>query len=188
MGTIFVFDYETTGLDTATLTPLEFAFAVIDIRDGKLTVLRKTETFLLDVDPEKVLWQAGAYELAKDTGLLADLKNEEKFKYSMSNIEHLLDAVAKKYPRIAAGGSGIGEFDRKILERFHPEFNQHLFYRSADLGNFRQVLSQFGIKMDFTKYPFGGFSGAHRAGDDVDSFIAQYQYFLETISFNAVQF
>ena len=74
-------------------------------------------------------------------------------------------------------GNSIG-VDRRFLDRYLPELDQYLHYRSIDVSSFKELCRRWYPAI-YTKRP--GKKETHRALDDIRESIEELRYYRETM-------
>ncbi len=167
-------DLEMTGLDTANHTIVEIALL---ITDSNLDVIDDGIDLVVHADPE---------ELAKMDDFVRTMHTKSGL---LPQIEHstlsLADAGAQvlDYLRARVGersaplcGNSIG-VDRRFLDRYLPEVDQYLHYRSVDVSSFKEVCRRWNPSISKGA---PAKKSTHRALDDIRESIDEMRYYRDS--------
>src|SRR5437588_488984 len=170
-------DLEMTGLDVEHDVIVEIAVvattaATLEPIDAGLTVVV--------AQPPEVLAQMGDFVRAmhERSGLLAEIGTvgvplEEA---GRRVLEYIKGHVPE--PRTAPlCGNSIG-MDRRFLDRYLPDIEQHLHYRSIDVSSIKELCRRW-YREPFNARPEK--TDDHRALPDIAASIAELRYYRETI-------
>ena len=74
-------------------------------------------------------------------------------------------------------GNSVGA-DKKFLEKYMPNFMEHLHYRIVDVSTVKELAKRW-YPEDFSQAPIK--KGAHRALDDIRESIEELKYYKKAI-------
>jgi oligoribonuclease len=170
-------DLEMTGLDAQQDAIVEIAALATDattleaLDDGISLVVHQ---------PEDVL--AGMAEVVKTmhqrSGLLEEIRaSTVGLEEAGARVLEYIKIHAPTPRTVPLCGNSIG-MDRRFLNRYLPEIEEHLHYRSIDVSSLKELCRRwypepFKARPDKTE--------GHRALDDVRASIAELRYYRETI-------
>ncbi len=169
-------DLEMTGLDVARHTIVEIAVLVTD-RD--LEILDEGIDLVVHQPPD-ALAQMDDYVLKMHTrsGLLPAIE-ASTLSLAAAGVQ-VLEYLAVHVPKPGTAplcGNSIG-VDRRFLDRYLPEVDQYLHYRSIDVSSFKELCRRW--------YPavYAGRPGkaeSHRALDDIRESVDELRYYRATM-------
>lgn len=167
-------DLEMTGLDPAVNVIVEIATIVTDdelniVAEGPDLVIHQPEDALALMDPVVV-------EMHAKSGLT------EAIRASTITLEHAgaatLEFIKQHVPEartVPLCGNSIG-MDRRFLDRYLPEIEHWLHYRSVDVSTIKE-LGRRWYPAALNSRPFK--VGTHRALDDIRESIAELRFYRE---------
>jgi oligoribonuclease len=169
-------DLEMTGLDLERHRIVELAVLVTDAQlelldDGLDLVVHQPPDVLAEMDDV-------VRKMHTKSGLLAEIERssltlEEAGKQA---IEYIAQFVPKPGTAPLCGNS-IG-VDRRFLDRYLPELDRSLHYRSIDVSSIKELCRRWYPEV-YKKRPSK--TEAHRALDDIRESVAELRYYRETI-------
>lgn len=166
-------DLEMTGLDVENDVILEVAAEITDFNFKTLASyearVRQPRETVVD-RMQKTIWWKDYPENRDDF-----LNNLEKGKPSDKVEEELIALLAGQFdgePAILAGNSIHN--DRNFIKQWWPALDLKLHYRMLDVSSLK-VYMQGRYGVEFEK------KGVHRAFDDIQASIAEFQYYLDYI-------
>jgi oligoribonuclease len=169
-------DLEMTGLDVARHTIVEIAVLVTDaelepVDEGIDIVVHQPPEALAEMDDfvRKMHAKSGLTPAIESS----EVSLEEAGKRSLEYVrEHVPEA------RVAPlCGNSIG-VDRRFLDRYLPELDAYLHYRSIDVSSFKELCRRWYPDV-YRKRP--GKKEVHRALEDVRESIAELRFYRETM-------
>ncbi len=166
-------DLETTGLDTATCAVLEIATLFYD--PDRDEVLWETQHFLRA--PQTLSFDRTAYLMLAKNGLHTDYATGQHVgpKEASRDICRLVETSIQPGSLVHLAGSGVAEYDRRIIERVLPDLDALLHWRAIDIGIFRRTWRQMTGE-EFPEHP--AFKQVeHRAQADIPQALEQYRWF-----------
>ncbi len=169
-------DLEMTGLDTERHTIVEVAVIVTD-----------SELEILDAGLDLVV-HAGADELAR----------MDDFVRKMHTKSGLLPAIEASTTTLAAAGEQVLEYlrawipepgvaplcgnsigvDRRFLDRYLPEVDRYLHYRSIDVSSLKELCRRW-YPAEYKGRP--GKQETHRALDDIRESVEELRYYRQVM-------
>lgn len=164
-----------TGLDLDRHVIVEIATLLTDdnlniIAEGPDIVINATPAQLAQMD-DVVL------KMHSDSGLLGEIETSTTSleQAGEQTLEFLRSNVTTK-AKIPLCGNSIG-MDRRFLDRYLPEIDGYLHYRSVDVSTIKELCKRW--------YPsiYGNSpakSNSHRALDDIRESVAELAYYRET--------
>jgi oligoribonuclease len=166
-------DLETTGLDTGTCAVLEIATALYDPEAD--IVAGKTHHYINA--PSTLAFDNAAYRMHTASGLHADYAAGKQVSAERASreIRRLVEQYTNPGDEVCLAGSGVAEYDRRIIERVFPIINELLHWRAVDVGIFRRMWQDM-TRSSLPAAPMFQ-APAHRASDDVQQSIDQYRWF-----------
>ena len=169
-------DLEMTGLDPSTHVIVEIATIVTDddlhiLAEGPDLVVGATSEQLGQMDEV-------VRKMHQDSGLLvaieqSDLTLAQAGEQTLSFIRsHVLEKG-----RVPLCGNSIG-VDRRFLDRYLPEIETYLHYRSIDVSTIKELCKRWHPNI-YGKAPKK--AGTHRALEDIRESIAELAYYRDTL-------
>lgn len=169
-------DLEMTGLDARQHVIVEIATLVTDdelnvVAEGPDLVVHQPEDALAKMDPVVV-------EMHTSSGLLEQIRAST---ISLAEAGDATLAFIKEHvpqPRTAPlCGNSIG-MDRRFLDAYLPEIEEHLHYRSVDVSTIKELARRW--------YPDALSAAprkatAHRAMDDIKESLAELEYWRGSV-------
>lgn len=164
-------DLEMTGLDAQKDVILEVAAEITDFNFKTLASYeaRVGQPKKVVVDRlQKNVWYKDYPENRDDF-----IRNLDKAKPSSEVEQELIELVQTHFgdePAVLAGNSIHN--DRKFIERWWPELDLKLHYRMLDVSSLKVFMQgRYGVEYEKKEI--------HRAFDDIQASIAEWQYYLE---------
>jgi oligoribonuclease len=169
-------DLEMTGLDTIRHTVVEIAVLITDsdlelVDDGIDLIVHASDEALAEMDDfvTKMHTKSGLLPAIQASTLsLAD---------ASSQVLEYLGSVLPGPGTTPLCGNSIG-VDRRFLDRYLPEVDQYLHYRSVDVSSFKELCRRWYPDV-YRNRP--GKKEAHRALDDIRESVAELRYYRSTI-------
>jgi len=164
-------DLEMTGLDPAKDVLLEVAVEITDFNFKSLASfearIAQSKDVVLDRMQKNPWWN----EYPKNRDQFVQKLNEGR---PLADVEQTLIALVKAQfgnePAILAGNSIHN--DRNFIKSWWPTFDRTLHYRMLDVTTLKIfMMGKYGV--EFEK------QDAHRAFDDIQASIAEWQYYME---------
>jgi len=168
-------DLEMTGLDVTRHTIVEIAVLVTD---ASLEPLDEGIDLVVHQPPEALAEMGEVVQtMHTKSGLLTAIA-ESKVDLKQAGTA-VLDYVRGHVPPSTAPlcGNSIG-VDRRFLDRYLPELDGYLHYRSIDVSSLKELCRRWYPEA-YRHRP--GKKETHRALDDVRESIAELQFYRETI-------
>ena len=169
-------DLEMTGLDVERHRIVEIAVLVTDaplevLADGLDLVVHQPPEVLADMDDF-------VRKMHTKSGLLPEIERSSLTLESAGKqaIEYIKQFVPEPGTAPMCGNS-IG-VDRRFLDRYLPELDRYLHYRSIDVSSLKELCRRWYPAV-YKKRP--GKAEAHRALDDIRESVAELRYYRETI-------
>ena len=167
-------DLEMTGLDPSRHVIVEIATIVTNdeleiLAEGPDLVVHATETELAEMD-DVVL------KMHTESGLLDAIRSSTMSLQAAG--EATLDFIKLHAPdanRVPLCGNSIG-VDRRFLDRYLPQVEAHLHYRSIDVSSIKELCRRWYPSL-YGKAPKK--AGAHRALGDIRESISELSYYRE---------
>jgi oligoribonuclease len=169
-------DLEMTGLDVERHRIVELAVLVTDARldllgDGLDLVVHQPPAVLAEMDDfvRKMHTKSGLLgEIERSTLTLEDAGKQA--------LEYITQFVPEAGVAPMCGNS-IG-VDRRFLDRYLPDLDRYLHYRSIDVSSLKELCRRWYPDV-YKKRPSK--TESHRALDDVRESVAELRYYRETI-------
>jgi oligoribonuclease len=169
-------DLEMTGLDLERHRIVELA---VIVTDAQLEVLADGLDLVVHQPPE-VLAEMGDYvrKMHTKSGLLGEI---ERSSLSLDvagtqAVEYIRQFVPEAGTAPMCGNS-IG-VDRRFLDRYLPDLDRYLHYRSIDVSSIKELCRRWYPAV-YQKRP--GKAETHRALDDIRDSVAELRFYRETI-------
>ncbi|HYV60831.1 MAG TPA: oligoribonuclease [Acidimicrobiia bacterium] len=169
-------DLEMTGLDVERHRIVELAVLVTDaglevLADGLDLVVHQPPEVLAEMDDF-------VRKMHTKSGLLAEIERssltlEAAGKQAVDYITHF---VPERGTAPMCGNS-IG-VDRRFLDRYLPDLDRYLHYRSIDVSSLKELCRRW-YPGAYKKRP--GKTESHRALDDIRESVAELRYYRDTI-------
>lgn len=165
-------DLEMTGLDTARHTIVEIAVLVTDsdlavVDDGIDIVIHQPPDALAAMDDY-------VRTMHTKSGLIRAIKaSTTSLTAGGAEVLDYIKAHAPKPGRAPLCGNSIG-MDRRFLDRYLPDVDQYLHYRSIDVSSFKELCRRWYPAV-FKDRPAK--KGAHRALDDIRESLDELRYY-----------
>ncbi len=166
-------DLEMTGLDTANHTIVEIA---VLITDSNLEVIDDGIDLVVHADPAE-LAKMDDFVRAMHTksGLLPKIENST---LSLAGagaqvLEYLRARVTERSAPLCGNSIGV---DRRFLDRYLPEVDQYLHYRSVDVSSFKELCRRWNPSVSKGA---PGKKSTHRALDDIRESIEEMRYYRD---------
>ena len=150
-------DLETTGLDPDRCEITEIATIITKGPDTGFEEIEAQES-LIDL-PGDTMWQEGAYEMARDSGLLEELNDDNRGRDPVE-VGYDLSLALARFDRVYLAARNV-EFERGFLEAHMPDLADVLHYRAFD------VTPLFMIDPDLYDYDPDVEGTPHRAAFDI---------------------
>jgi oligoribonuclease len=169
-------DLEMTGLDPDKHVIVEIATIITDddlhlVAEGPDLVIHATAEQLAQMD-DVVLKMHG------DSGLLEAIERSDVTleKAGEETLAFIRQHVPEK-GRVPLCGNSIG-VDRRFLDRYLPEIENYLHYRSIDVSTIKELCKRWHPSI-YGKAPKK--AGTHRALDDIRESIAELAYYRQAL-------
>lgn len=167
---LFWVDLEMTGLDVQRDVILEIA---VEVTDFDFKTLASYEAIIHHSD--KVLKRANEWAKAQhaSSGLTERVRTQGRPEKDV--IHELVGFIKAQFgdePAILAGNSIHN--DRNFIKRWWPEVDALLHYRMLDVSSMKIYMQgKYGVEYEKKE--------VHRAFDDIQASIAEWQYYLELL-------
>ncbi len=169
-------DLEMTGLDHTSDVIVEIATLITDddleiVAEGPDLVIHQPDAALADMDDVVV-------EMHTRSGLLPAIKAStiSLEEAGAATLEFIKEHVPE--PRsVPLCGNSIGT-DRRFLDAYLPDIEQHLHYRSVDVSSVKELVKRWYPDVD-SRRPRG--VGSHRALDDIRESVAEMRYYRDLV-------
>ena len=168
-------DLEMTGLDTANHTIVEIAVLMTNsnlevIDDGIDLVIHATPDELAKMDDF-------VRTMHTKSGLLPQIENST---LSLADagaqvLEYLRARVTERSAPLCGNSIGV---DRRFLDRYLPEVDQYLHYRSVDVSSFKEVCRRWNPSVSKGA---PAKKSTHRALDDIRESIEEMRYYRDSV-------
>lgn len=165
-----------TGLDPACNVIVEIATIITDdnleiIAEGPDLVVHATEA-------ELAIMEQVVVDMHTKSGLLDQIRAstltlEEAGRQTLEFIKQYVPE-ARKVPLC---GNSIG-MDRRFLDRYLPEIENHLHYRSVDVSTIKELVRRWYPELLANRNQK---SGSHRALDDIRESVAELRFYREHV-------
>jgi oligoribonuclease len=169
-------DLEMTGLDLERHRIVEIAVLVTDaqlevLENGLDLVVHQPPAALAEMDDfvRKMHTKSGLLEQIEVSSLTLEDAGKQAIEY-----------IARFVPEPATApmcGNSIG-VDRRFLDRYLPDLDRYLHYRSIDVSSIKELCRRW-YPAAYKKRP--GKAEAHRALDDIRESVAELRYYRDTI-------
>lgn len=168
---LFWVDLEMTGLDTQEDVILEVAAEITDFNFKTLASYEariKQKRDVVVARMQKNIWWKD-YPQNRDE-FIARLDEGKSLKEVEQDLVALLEAQFGSEPAILAGNSIHN--DRNFIKRWWPTLDLKMHYRMLDVSSLK-IYMQGKYGVEFEKKEI------HRAFDDIQASIAEWQYYME---------
>jgi oligoribonuclease len=169
-------DLEMTGLDLQRHHIVEIAVLVTDanldvLADGLDLVVHQPAEVLVEMDDfvRKMHTKSGLLSEIERSSLTLDAAGEQ-------TLEYIKQFVPEPGTAPLCGNS-IG-VDRRFLDRYLPDLDRYLHYRSIDVSSVKELCRRWYPEV-YKKRPSK--AEAHRALDDITESVAELRYYREAI-------
>jgi oligoribonuclease len=166
-------DLEMTGLDTANHTIVEIALL---ITDAQLDVLDDGIDLVVHATPEE-LGRMDDFVVAMHTksGLLPQIQAST---LSLADagaqvLEYLQTRVAAQSAPLCGNSIGV---DRRFLDRYLPDVDQYLHYRSIDVSSLKELCRRWNPAVHKGR---PNKQESHRALDDIRESLEELRYYRD---------
>jgi oligoribonuclease len=169
-------DLEMTGLDLERHTIVEIAVLVTD---AQLEVLADGLDLVVHQPPEALAeMEDFVRKMHTKSGLLAAIERSTLTLEAAGKqaIEYIKQFVPEPGTAPMCGNS-IG-VDRRFLDRYLPDLDRYLHYRSIDVSSLKELCRRWYPEA-YKKRPSK--TEAHRALDDIKESVAELRYYRDTI-------
>jgi oligoribonuclease len=169
-------DLEMTGLDLERHTIVEIAVLVTD---AQLEVLADGLDLVVHQPPEALAeMEDFVRKMHTKSGLLAEIERSTLTLEAAGKqaIEYIKQFVPEPGTAPMCGNS-IG-VDRRFLDRYLPDLDRYLHYRSIDVSSLKELCRRWYPEA-YKKRPSK--TEAHRALDDIKESVAELRYYRDTI-------
>ena len=167
-------DLEMTGLDTANHTIVEIAVLMTDsnlevIDDGIDLVIHATPDELAKMDDF-------VRTMHTKSGLLPQIENStlSLVDAGAQVLDYLRARVSERSAPLCGNSIGV---DRRFLDRYLPEVDQYLHYRSVDVSSFKEVCRRWNPSVSKGA---PAKKSTHRALDDIRESIEEMRYYRDS--------
>jgi oligoribonuclease len=169
-------DLEMTGLDLQRHRIVEIAVLVTDanldvLADGLDLVVHQPADALAAMDDfvRKMHTKSGLLSEIEQSSLTLDAAGKQTLEY-----------IRRFVPEPGTAplcGNSIG-VDRRFLDRYLPDLDRYLHYRSIDVSSLKELCRRW-YPQEYKKRPSK--TEAHRALDDITESVAELRYYREAI-------
>ena len=166
-------DLEMTGLDTANHTIVEIA---VLITDSELTFIDDGIDLVIHATPEELARMDDfVTTMHTKSGLLPQIEASTLALADAGTqvLEYLRPRVAESSAPLCGNSIGV---DRRFLDRYLPEVDQYLHYRSIDVSSLKELARRWNPRV-LKGAP--GKKSSHRALDDIRESIEELRYYRE---------
>jgi oligoribonuclease len=169
-------DLEMTGLDHTSDVIVEIATLITDdelkiVAEGPDLVIHQPDEKLAGMDEVVVDMHTRSGLLDAITSSTIDLETA-----GAATLEFIKQHVPE--PRsVPLCGNSIGT-DRRFLDAYLPEIEQHLHYRSVDVSSVKELVKRWYPDVD-ARRPRG--AGSHRALDDIRASVDEMRYYRQLV-------
>ncbi len=166
-------DLEMTGLDTANHTIVEIAVLITDtnldvVDDGIDLVVHASPDELAKMDDFVRTMHTKSGLLPKIEGSTLSLADA-----GAQVLEYLKARVPERSAPLCGNSIGV---DRRFLDRYLPEVDQYLHYRSVDVSSFKELCRRWHPSISKGA---PGKKSTHRALDDIRESIEEMRYYRD---------
>jgi oligoribonuclease len=169
-------DLEMTGLDLQRHRIVEIAVLVTD---AQLAVLADGLDLVVHQPPETLAeMEDFVRKMHTKSGLLSEI---EKSSLTLEAAgKQAIEYIQRFVPEPGTApmcGNSIG-VDRRFLDRYLPDLDRYLHYRSVDVSSLKELCRRWYPEA-YKKRP--GKTEAHRALDDINESVAELRYYRDAI-------
>ena len=167
-------DLEMTGLDTANHTIVEIALL---ITDSELEVIDDGIDLVIYATPEELAKMDDFVRtMHTKSGLLPQIENSTRSLADAGTqvLEYLRARVTERSAPLCGNSIGV---DRRFLDRYLPEVDQYLHYRSVDVSSFKEVCRRWNPSVSKGA---PAKKSTHRALDDIRESIEEMRYYRDS--------
>jgi len=169
-------DLEMTGLDVERHRIVELA---VIVTDAQLEVLADGLDLIVHQPPEALAEMDDFVRMMHTkSGLLGEI---ERSQLSLDAAgKQAVEYITRFVPEPGSApmcGNSIG-VDRRFLDRYLPDLDKYLHYRSIDVSSIKELCRRWYPAV-YKKRP--GKAEAHRALDDIRESVAELRYYRDTI-------
>ena len=169
-------DLEMTGLDTARHTIVEIA---VLITDSELELVDEGIDVIVHASPEELAEMDDfVRKMHTKSGLLTEIERSS-LRLDAAG-KQAVEYIAQFVPEAGTApmcGNSIG-VDRRFLDRYLPDLDKYLHYRSIDVSSIKELCRRWYPTV-YQKRP--GKAEAHRALDDIRESVAELRFYRDTI-------
>jgi oligoribonuclease len=169
-------DLEMTGLDLSRHVIVELAVLVTDdqlepLDEGIDVVVHQPDEALAEMNDfvRRMHTKSGLLERIRSSTVTLDAAGAEALAYVRTHVPEAATAPLC--------GNSIG-VDRRFLDRFLPELDRYVHYRSIDVSSFKEVCRRWYPEV-YRGRP--GKEETHRALNDIRESIAELRYYRDTM-------
>ena len=167
-------DLEMTGLDTANHTIVEIA---VLMTDSNLAVIDDGIDLVIYATPEELAKMDDFVRtMHTKSGLLPQIENSTRSLADAGTqvLEYLRARVTERSAPLCGNSIGV---DRRFLDRYLPEVDQYLHYRSVDVSSFKEVCRRWNPSVSKGA---PAKKSTHRALDDIRESIEEMRYYRDS--------
>jgi oligoribonuclease len=169
-------DLEMTGLDPQKHVIVEIATLITDdelniVAEGPDLVVHQSEELLALMEPIVV-------DMHTKSGLLDAIRASTVTLESAGN--DTLAFIKQHVPearKVPLCGNSIG-MDRRFLDQYLPDIENHLHYRSIDVSSVKELVRRWYPQLNNGR-PYK--AGAHRALDDIRESVSELRFYREKV-------
>ena len=167
-------DLEMTGLDTANHTIVEIA---VLMTNSNLEVIDDGIDLVIHANPDELAKMDDFVRtMHTKSGLLPQIENST---LSLADagaqvLEYLRARVTERSAPLCGNSIGV---DRRFLDRYLPEVDQYLHYRSVDVSSFKEVCRRWNPSVSKGA---PAKKSTHRALDDIRESIEEMRYYRDS--------
>lgn len=176
-------DLETTGLDDDKTDVIEVAAAITpatpDLPILEQACMAVRPRSYSDVDDLLVDLSPRVADMHTRNGLLDDLRAGKGIERWAADLvlRNLVEKYVPPNRKVPLGGSGVGHYDRKFVNRDFPSLAKRLTYWPIDTGVFRRMAQTAGLRL-----PKGhDRDKTHRAADCVAEAIEEARFYFDLL-------
>ena len=167
-------DLEMTGLETANHTIVEIA---VLMTDSNLAVIDDGIDLVIYATPEELAKMDDFVRtMHTKSGLLPQIENSTRSLADAGTqvLEYLRARVTERSAPLCGNSIGV---DRRFLDRYLPEVDQYLHYRSVDVSSFKEVCRRWNPSVSKGA---PAKKSTHRALDDIRESIEEMRYYRDS--------